>query len=163
MPAFSFKARFCEYVKDGSKPGTIRGVRNHAPRAGQLAHLFYAMRTKQCTKLVEPSPVILSVRGIYISENIDVALFSMPVTKHNEADLLSEFVKIDSNKLPPHLYGMPLRWLTADEKDQLAWTDGFREAGQVRGSMAHMIPFWMTPENRLPFLGNYIMWGEGKI
>jgi hypothetical protein len=139
MPAYSFKERFVPMVKDGSKPGTIRAFRKHEVKMGQLAHLYYGMRTKFCVKLVEPSPVIKRVWIIYINEAGDVALI--------DADF-KEFTSI--------------RWLNDYEKDALAWMDGFRKENDMAscGGCFGIMCRWWRQTHALPFAGTYILWGE---
>ena len=153
MPAFSFKEQFVPFVKDGSKPGTIRAARKQIPRVGQLAHLYYAMRTKYCTKLVEDSPTIRSINGIYIGAKGEVAIMDVVITKDNEADLLHYM-----NLLPKtHCLGAKLTWLTKKQKDALAWHDGFRSPDHPhshRGCFDLMVKFW-----ELPVISNYHLWG----
>jgi hypothetical protein len=57
MGAYSFKKRFVPFVEDGSKTHTIRGKRKHPDKPGSTFHGFYAMRTKQCRKIIE-APVL---------------------------------------------------------------------------------------------------------
>ena len=160
MPAYSFKERFVLMVQDGSKPGTIRAFRKHAPRVGQLAHLFWGMRTKFCKKLKEPSPAIREVYCIFISENAEVGIIRD--INWIEPDLC-DYLKLHGKKEVDNYFGPLVKWLSADEKDMLAWQDGFRQEGKgVLGAFAFMIMFWMTTHT-LPFAGNYILWGESKV
>ncbi len=72
MPAFSFKGQFVPKVKAGlkNKPGgkrqTIRNYRKHPGKVGQIAYLYFAMRTIWCTPLGEA--VIKSVQDVLITE-----------------------------------------------------------------------------------------------
>lgn len=53
MPAYSFKKRFIEPIKNGSKTQTIRGKRKNQAKKGDTLYLYYGMRTKWCTKIGE--------------------------------------------------------------------------------------------------------------
>ncbi len=75
MPAYSFKWQFVENVKNGTKPGTIRAFRKHPVEVGQLAHLYYGMRTKFCTKLCKDSPTINTVKVLLISADKRIMVF----------------------------------------------------------------------------------------
>jgi len=51
MPALNFQSRFADLVASGKKRQTIRPVRRHPIKAGDLLHLFTGMRTKRCKRL----------------------------------------------------------------------------------------------------------------
>lgn len=71
MVAYSFQRRFCDDVAELVKRQTIRGDRKRHARPGEPVQLYYAMRTKQCRKLVTTDPICTSVEpiGIHISLN----------------------------------------------------------------------------------------------
>ncbi len=48
MVAYSFKRRFVEPIRSGSKRQTIRSERKRHARIGETLQLYTAMRTKQC-------------------------------------------------------------------------------------------------------------------
>lgn len=52
MPAYSFQKQFVPFVESGDKTHTIRGKRKNRPQPGQTFYGYYAMRTKQCRKLI---------------------------------------------------------------------------------------------------------------
>lgn len=58
MVAYGFKKQFVDPITKGTKSQTIRanGKRRHA-RVGELVQLYYAMRTKQCSKILKDDPV----------------------------------------------------------------------------------------------------------
>jgi hypothetical protein len=155
MPAYSFKEQFVPMVMDGSKPGTIRSFRKYAPRVGQLAHLFFGMRTKFCKKLRTPSPPIREVVCVLITVN-------------------GSLYVIDTNWLDEdareRVKGLDFRtfrfWAAVPAfKDALAWQDGFRHADdpmRKTGCFDMMIKFW-EQTHELPFVGNYILWGESDV
>lgn len=166
MPAYSFKERFVPWVMDGSKPGTIRAFRKYPVKVGQLAHLFYGMRTKFCKKLVEPSPVIGTVVSIYVGACKDVAIINTPWIDETTCEAVCRFTK---QKQINELFKGKVKWLTAEECDELAWQDGFRmkstreDVAQIRAySFDAMIDFWQKT-HELPFLGNYILWGDSNV
>ena len=156
MPAYSFKARFVEFVKNGSKPGTIRDFRKYPTVAGQLAHLYYAMRTKSCTKLVAVSPKIRAVNVLLVTNDRRIMLFDTNWIDPSKRDA------IKNGKYS--VAGCNHRVLTASEANELAWKDGFRhsdDAVKVEGCFDMMLDFWQQTHS-LPFLGNHIIWSDYK-
>lgn len=156
MPAYSFKERFVPWVKDGSKPGTIRGFRKYPVKPGQFAHLFYGMRTKHCIKLLTPSPAIKNVQVIYIGAFGEIALIDSFWFDQDFVEWLKMKGEHEINKLPG------VKWLTTAEKDLLAWNDGFRSSQEPNNEYQCndiMFRYWRF-EVELPFIGNYIQWGE---
>jgi hypothetical protein len=67
MPAYSFKAQFVDPIKRGHKKQTIRGKRKHQAKPGDPLYLYYAMRTKYCTKILDAT--CTKVDGIVIKTN----------------------------------------------------------------------------------------------
>ncbi len=147
-------------VKDGSKPGTIRAFRKYPVKAGQVAHLYYGMRTKFCMKLVEPSPVIKAVKVRYINDTGGVALIDRANWMNpGIVSLIELYGKIEVDKWPS------VRWLNNHERNLLAWADGFRypaDSPQVDCSFELMVRFWKQT-HALPFVGNYILWGNDPL
>lgn len=134
MPAFSFQKQFVPFIESGEKTHTIRAKRKNRPQPGQPFYGYYAMRTKQCRKLVQST--ITRVQDITIEHG-----------KRRLADT-------DSRE------GMTVYWnppkitidgevLARDEAEQLAVRDGFRD-------LLDMSDFW--PPQRLPFFGDIIHW-----
>lgn len=78
MPAYSFQQQFCSPVERGDKTHTIRGKRKHRPKPGQPFYGYYAMRTKQCRKLIEST--ITRVQDI----EIILGPFGMEITLDGE-------------------------------------------------------------------------------
>lgn len=64
MVAYSFKRQFIEPIQAGTKCQTIRAHRKRHARPGEPVQLYYALRTKQARKLVEPDPICISVQRI---------------------------------------------------------------------------------------------------
>jgi hypothetical protein len=153
MPAYSFKERFVPMIKDGSKTQTIRSFRKTPPRAGQLAHLYFRMRTKYCTKLVEPSPVIKEVKCIAVYKTGYVLIID---TNWIEPGLARKVLELHG--VTPD--GVKSKHLTKSETDQLAWADGFRHSDdpqKVEGCFKIMLAWWQQT-HELPFVGNIIKW-----
>lgn len=67
MPAYSFQKQFVPFVESGEKTHTIRGKRKARPKPGQPFYAYYAMRTKQCRKLLEST--ITKVEDIWIVDS----------------------------------------------------------------------------------------------
>jgi hypothetical protein len=72
MPAYSFKERFVPAVKSGRKRKTIRRKRKHQIKAGDPVYLYYAMRTKYCTKIGEGictkrDDILFTMTGVYVN------------------------------------------------------------------------------------------------
>lgn len=97
MPAYSFQKQFVPAVESGEKTHTIRSKRKARPKAGQRFVGYYAMRTKQCRKLIDST--ITKVRDIRIIES----------------SLHVRFVTVDDVTL------------CEDECEQLAVRDGFKD------------------------------------
>ena len=159
MPAFSFKERFVPMVKDGSKTQTIRSFRKAPFRVGTPAHLFYGMRTKFCTKLIDPSPAIKTLDCVLITAAEDLVIIWR--------DFLTpaECKAILSKTLTAGLQGYDWSIIhDKKEKDLFAWQDGFRHADNeflTTGCFDIMIKWWKQT-HELPFVGNLIRWEMTK-
>jgi hypothetical protein len=75
MPAYSFKERFVENVKRGRKRKTIRGKRKHQIKVGDKVYLYYAMRTKYCTKIGEGictkrEDILFLYTGVFVNQKL---------------------------------------------------------------------------------------------
>jgi hypothetical protein len=137
MPAYSFQKRFVPPVERGDKTHTIRGKRKNRPRPGQRFYAYYAMRTKQCRKLLES--VITRVQDITIEQAERVC------------DTTSrEGLVVYWNVLKITIDGDVL---ALDEAEALARRDGFQD-------LLEMSDFW--PPSRLPFYGDLIHWKPVK-
>jgi hypothetical protein len=154
MPAYSFKERFVPFVKDGSKPHTIRNRRKRQTvKKGDTCYLYYAMRTKNYTKLREET--CIDVRTIFIGVlfgRVEIGLCKCRLSDIEVEELKSG--KIDLNKV-----GFSI--LSEFEKNKLAWRDGFRPEGSrlnnPDGSFELMMRFWQVT-HELPFYGDIIYW-----
>lgn len=131
MPAYSFQKQFVEPVETGAKTHTIRGKRKNRPKPGQTFYGYYAMRTKQCRKLLQS--VITRVQDI----KIEVASLYPDYIDGDHVILTNPRITIDGEEL------------AEDEMETLARRDGFSD-------LRAMMMFW--PKDVLPFTGDIIHW-----
>jgi hypothetical protein len=102
MPAYSFQKQFVPFVESGAKTHTIRGKRQNRPKPGQTFYGYYAMRTKQCRKVIQST--ITRVQDITI-----------------------ELVKAGPRERNHHRITVDGEVLAADEMQALAVRDGFAD------------------------------------
>ena len=123
-----FKRRFAPYVEDGTKTHTIRGARRSGPpKVGELLHCY-----------VDPRQKTMRLLGRFRCVRVQTIAV--------EAAVLFE-----GTELQIRIDGVQLSW---DEKNLLAWRDGFRdEDGDP--SLDSMMDFW---SGQLPFVGHLIHW-----
>lgn len=107
-----FKKRFAPIVEEGSKTHTIRAKRKIRPRVGEICHCYTGLRQKGARLLGRWECV--KVEPINIYECGD-GRFS---------------VWVGENELTP------------DEKDALAWRDGFRD--QENAPFVQMMQYWIN-------------------
>lgn len=108
-----FKRRFAPFVEDGSKTHTIRAIRRIAPKVGEMCHCYVDPRQKTM-RLLGRWPCV-KVEDILIYERAE-GTFG---------------VFVDNVELTP------------DEKDALAWRDGFRSYNpNYMGAFVEMMRFW---------------------
>lgn len=131
MPAYSFQKQFVPFVESGAKTHTIRGKRKNRPRPGQIFYGYYAMRTKQCRKLIQST--ITRVQDI----KIEVASLYADYIDGEHVILTHPRIVIDGEGL------------AEDEMETLARRDGFSD-------LRAMMLFW--PKEVLPFTGDVIHW-----
>jgi hypothetical protein len=163
MPAYSFKKQFVQFVIDGNKTHTIRRFRKKAVMPGNTLHLYYGMRTKYCKKLRQEK--------CYLSESIaigntgNVIILGRPFLAEKEIIKLKRLVQQPDTWIYNELWGIPARSLNEQEKEELAWRDGFRPEGTTfetpTGCFASMLQFWSKTHD-LPFVGNIIHWDPSK-
>jgi hypothetical protein len=125
-----FKARFVPMIEDGSKTHTIRAKRKIRPRVGETCHCYTGLRQKGA-RLLGRWPCV-KVETIEIYERGDGSLG----------------VVIDGLELAP------------DEKNELAWRDGFRSTGR-RLAFTEMATYWRVlhrKEGPFVFEGDVIHW-----
>lgn len=133
MPAYSFQKQFVAPVESGAKTHTIRGKRKHQPKPGQPFYGYYAMRTKQCRKIIQSVTTRVQDIRIERGERIEdrnardglIVYWNVPI------------ITIDGERL------------ALDEAEALARRDGFSD-------LLEMSDFW--PPKRLPFTGDIIHW-----
>jgi hypothetical protein len=153
MPAYNFQKQFVPYVKDYSKPHTVRAYRKDGrlPKIGELVHLYTGMRTNQCEKLVNPSPPATDVKTIFITAA--GKLYIGPVEKK----IFAQSLLTDEFLIFVHC-GADLE---ADAKNTFAWMDGFRPEGttvNAPGNAFHLMLQWVTQTHGLPFTGTITYW-----
>lgn len=154
MPAYSFKEQFVPFVKDGSKPHTIRARRRRQSiKKGDTCYLYFGMRTKHCTKLREE--FCTDVRTIMIGHLLGkptIAIFDKRLSDQDFEALQAGLLNLDEHQI---------NVLSDKEKNELAWRDGFRPDGSslsnCTGSFDLMIRFW-NQTHSLPFYGDIIYW-----
>lgn len=161
MPVYSFQERFVPFVKDGSKQRTVRAYRKDGklPVIGQFVYLFYAMRTKYCTRLNKKYEHRLTdFRTIFISEPVNM------ITPGSIYLMNGHLQKADAEQLlKTGEYKTDERFvkLVGHAADCFAWLDGFRPEGSTpknpKGSFELMYRFWMQT-HELPFTGTVSYW-----
>ncbi len=168
MPAYGFKKLFCPFVKEGSKPHTIRAYRKYPVNVGDTLSLYFGMRTKYCTLL--RSEICTDVKTIAITEAGTVVIIHVPRLPPNEVEALQiSLLALDSlaKATGTNPYNNDLSigrhtWtLLSCDKDRLAWKDGFRPPGSSldnpTGAFSLMMDFWRD-SHAFPFVGNIIYW-----
>lgn len=149
MPAFSYKERFVPFIKNFTKTGTIRAFRKYLVKPGQMSYHYFGMRTKFCTKLIDPQE-IKTVQTIFIYKDGAVYMSDETLTKQEAKELMNNRRKLSRRA----------KKLSKNQKDVLAWNDGFRDdEGSLVwfGMFDTMIRFWRQTHS-LPFCGQYIKW-----
>jgi hypothetical protein len=119
------------FVESGAKTHTIRGKRKNRPKPGQTFYGYYAMRTKQCRKVIQST--ITRVQDITIEE------LERRVEYRNGEHTFFDYPKITIDG----------EALAGDEMETLARRDGFVD-------LFAMMRFW--PVERRPFEGDLIHW-----
>jgi len=127
-----FRRRFAPFVEDGSKTHTIRGL-SRSPKIGETLHCY-----------VDPRQKTMRLLGRW------------PCVKVDEIFIDSRRLSADATKIDIRINGIPLSW---DEKNSLAWSDGFRDTAALGRDFAlvRMMQYW---KGRLPFVGNLIYWSR---
>lgn len=142
-------------VTDGTKRQTIRSRRKHAPRVGQRAALYYAMRTKWCRKIKDET--ITKVVTLIIATNAKTDQPEIILFDRRLENL--EFQLRDGNiHLLTKAQATVLRGVGADS---LAWSDGFRPDGSSLANPAgswELMRRWWAQTHELPFIGDVIFW-----
>lgn len=133
MGAYNFQPRFVPYVKDWSKRHTIRAERAHSDTCGSVMHLFTGLRHPGAELLMRTQCVRTDFIRITTKYRIFIGA-SVGLPEHpalyGEGQLhRGGFVELDQ-----------------DERNALAWRDGFRPEGSVAINPGDcfrlMIQFW---------------------
>jgi hypothetical protein len=150
MGLYNFQERFVPFIKDGSKPHTIRAIRKYPQKVGALMHLFFGLRTKYSTRIIPALPC-KSVKTIIFYDDGDV--FIHPEILNIEQ--ATQFVEITNL----HIARRTLHLLDDTDKDELAWRDGFRvdDKGTRKGCFYLMLRWWRQT-HELPFAGHIQYW-----
>ncbi len=140
MGLYNFKSQFVPFIEDGSKTHTIRAERVHGDVPGRTMHLYTGLRHKGA-RLLFCAPCV-RVDFIRIEQDHRVRIgasvgFDDAPAIYGEGQRHGGFVTLD-----------------AEEKNALAWRDGFRRNGQA-GAFDLMMEFWT---GRLPFEGQIYHW-----
>ncbi len=131
-----FKRRFAQFVRQGSKTHTIRDDVNDRWHVGCFVDAFVDPRQKTMERLIAPTPCVRT-------ERIEIHIHGAGCISKDQRDHYE--VKIDGEVL------------SNDEKEALAFRDGFRGLQPF----AEMMEFWA---GRVPFKGKIIHWKfPGKL
>lgn len=173
MPAYSYKKQFCPFVKDGTKSHTIRSYRKYPVKAGDRVVNYYGMRSTHCTKLGEETcsevkTIAITSKGtVVLVDNprlppIEVVGFKVALIAMDTLAELKAFNPYDQNAFA----GKPCIVLMDEDKERLAWKDGFRPAGSTldnpAGAFTLMMDFWRE-SHEFPFVGNIIYWNPQNL
>jgi hypothetical protein len=118
MPLLNFKPQFVDPIRSGRKHHTIRATRAIPVKRGDNLYLYTGLRHKGAFRILPESVTCTRVESIEINAST------------------TEMVTVDGCLL------------TYDEREQLAFCDGF-------ANWDEMLAFW---EGRLPFVGQIIHW-----
>lgn len=126
-----FKKRFIPFVEEGSKTHTIRAkLKRGSRQAGEICHCYTGLRQKGARLLGRWK--CLKVEPILIFEGRD----------HAVSVIIGDVE------------------LSADEKNALAWRDGFRGRGKEQ-AFSEMVDYWASLHPQagpLEFQGDLIHW-----
>ena len=128
-----FMRRFAPFVVDGSKTHTIRAKRKNPPRVGEICHCYVDPRQKSMKLLGRWK--CIKVEPVEIYER-----------SHRSFDIVVDSIT-----------------LTEDERNALAWADGFRNCDRDK-AFRLMMAFWMTTHGNahrkelFVFEGDIIHW-----
>jgi hypothetical protein len=125
MGLYNFQLRFVPHIRSGRKKHTIRGRRKYPDSPGDIMHCFYGLR--------HPGATCVGRFPCVKREDIVVD------TPYPDADVYLPW------DVTVAIAGIGLG---ADEKERLAYADGFED-------FAEMVSFW---NQRLPFEGHILHW-----
>lgn len=128
-----FKKRFAPFVLEGSESHTIRAERKNPPKVGETCHCYMGLRRKGALLLGRWPCVKVEAIRMYASKSASYGFA----------------VFVDG-------VGLDL-----DEKNGLAWRDGFRSQGCDR-AFDEMTTYWIKLHGKakgpLDFRGHVIHW-----
>lgn len=129
-----FARRFVPFVEDGSKTHTIRAMRRHAPRVGELCHCYANPRQKSM-RLIGRFPCV-RVQEIQITETPPLGLLRPALV-----------ISIDGEHL------------SFAEASEFAYRDGFRTGGR-NAALSEMLAHWRSLHGapHFPLHGHLIHW-----
>lgn len=156
MPLLGFKRQFAAFVEEGSKEHTIRASRSIPIRVGDVLHCYVNPRQKAMRLLGRWKCTAVSEIRIWCDSSLPSSPLAYPTPGP-----FNYRVEIDGADLD------------FQERDLLAWRDGFRfgspDSGEVSQSPKEcfrlMIDFWMkTHGGQVPldFHGQIIYWDSRK-
>ena len=90
MPAYNFQEQFAPAVVFGEKRQTIRKPRKRPTRRGDKLYLYTGMRTKQCRRLLNPTPCTAVVPVVIERDSI-----TLRCTHYTASWWLEAFAKDD--------------------------------------------------------------------
>lgn len=153
MALFNFQERFVPFIQDGTKTQTIRTIRSYPQKVGAPMHLYSGLRTKYAKRIIEP-PTCTAVHTIFLFESGNVFIAKQAYTKIEAREMLETLLPIEANAKPDG------EWLRFDEKDQLAFVDGFKHGDKpmvISGCFEIMLRWWKLHHD-LPFVGHINYW-----
>jgi hypothetical protein len=140
-----FHSRFVPMVLDGSKQHTIRAERKIAPKVGEICHCYTGLRTKGARLLGRWPCVKVEEVNIYAEAG---GTLGVTITAGRHGNRIDDW-----------------RQLSMDERNALAWVDGFRSSGR-RKAFAEMSAYWLNMHGKtggpLEFFGHIIHWKWSK-
>ncbi len=159
MGSYNFQERFVPFIQDGTKTHTIRGIRKHPQKIGALMHLFSGLRRIKPALRIIPAPACTDVKTILILQDERVCLIDAILNKDEAEDLAIVLANAKELKNFPSFIH---RFLNDDEKDKLAWADGFRNEnkGYEKNTVFCFVKMfnWFAENHDLPFAGHINYW-----
>lgn len=160
MPSYTFKPRFIPFLKDFTKRGTIRKIRNHPPRVGQMVSHFAGPRFKP-QRVIEKQPCT-AVDTLIFLESGEIYRIEAHALNQPDADHMLDYIQ----QLQPvdlvTINGITAKKLSDREKNLLAWQDGFRTENTTGGDVIEgcfdLMLRWWKQTHSLPFAGHHTKW-----
>jgi hypothetical protein len=168
MPAYSYKKRFIPKLMTGIKRGTIRKrrLKGFAVPGSNITN-YYAMRTKQCERIMGPIPCT-AVNSVIITkdhfddlpfETLTVWYFDRRLTDGEVA--MAKVVIEKEQKVIALLDG---KAMIGDKLEAFAIADGFESGRDPEDEKTYhfsatdaFLHFW-TSTHEFPFIGDHIQW-----